>query len=225
MKEIHEILIDCQLFRNINTDEIVHLLSTVNYQVKKYEPGQTIVSNDETCNYLLIVIEGSVKGEMINSSGKTIKIEDIEAPRPIASAFLFGNNNKFPVDVVANTKVSILFLPKESVIKLFQTNKNFLVNFLDLISNRAQFLSKKIKFLSFKTIKGKIANFILSQAGERFNTITVKKSQQELSEMFGVTRPSLSRTLGEMEKEGLIKMDKKDITIVNRQGLMKLMDE
>ena len=32
----------------------------------------------------------------------------------------------------------------------------------------------------------------------------IDRTQQELSEFFGVTRPSLARALGEMEKEGLI---------------------
>jgi len=41
-----------------------------------------------------------------------------------------------------------------------------LVNFLDMISNRSQFLSEKIKFLNFKTIKGKLVNFIMLKAGK-----------------------------------------------------------
>ena len=88
----------------------------------------------------------------IDFSGKTIKVEDIEAPYPIAPAFLFGKNNKFPVNITANNDVELLLLPKDTVINILQTNVIFLNNFLNSISSRAQFLENKIKFLSFKTI-------------------------------------------------------------------------
>ena len=53
------------------------------------------MAGDPVAN-LLIVLSGSVRGEMIDYSGKTVKIEDIEAPKPLAAAFLFGKENRFP---------------------------------------------------------------------------------------------------------------------------------
>ena len=63
------------------------------------------------------------------------------------------------------------------------------------------FLSQKLHFLSFKTIKGKVAHFFLTQAGEKFHSIELKNTQQQLADLFGVTRPSLARVFGEMQKE------------------------
>ena len=150
---------------------------------------------------------------------KKIKIEDIKAPGPIASAFIFGQRNKFPVDVIANEITTILVLPKESLIKIFKQDDRVLKNFLNVISNRTQFLSSKIKFLSFKTIKGKIAHYILEMAGENQQHIVLPKTQAALAEFFGVTRPSLSRALLEMQGEGIILVDRKTIVIKNKEKL------
>jgi CRP-like cAMP-binding protein len=160
---------------------------------------------------------------MLDFSGKTIKIEDIEAPRAIASAFLFGTKNEFPVDVIANEYSELLFLPKSSVILMFRQNQQFLGNYLDSISNRAQFLSNRIYFLSFKTIKGKLAQYILSLSKHGNPNIQFLKTQREIAEFFGVTRPALARVIGDLEREKVIQVDRRKITILDRQKLIRLL--
>src|SRR5690606_1988994 len=155
-----------------------------------------------------------VKGEMIDYSGKTIKIEDIEAPRPLASAFLFGKENRFPVTVSANSDVQLMAIPVPEFLKLLQRNTQILINYLNNISSRSQFLSQKLHFLSFKTIRGKIAHFLLQQAGENLHSFELKTTQQQLSELFGVTRPSLARVMSEMQREKLFVVDRKTVTLL-----------
>ena len=217
-----DILSKSSAFAGITADEIKSIFNSINYQIKNFTAGQIIALSEERCENLLILISGSVKGEMIDFSGKTIKIENIEAPRTVASAFLFGRNNKYPVNIVANSNVKMLLLPKDSVIKLLQSNVVILNNYLNAISNRAQFLSDKIRFLSFKTIKGKIAHYILELA-KSDKTIIMPETQQDLADFFGVTRPSLARIVSEMEKEGLIDAKGKKIKILDRNGLIKLL--
>jgi CRP-like cAMP-binding protein len=108
--------------------------------------------------------------------------------------------------------------------KLMQENLRILQNYLNNVSQRAQFLSEKIKFLSFKTIKGKIAQYILKlNAGRTNDTVEMPLTQQALAEMFGVTRPALARALGEMASEGILEVDRRIIRILDRRKLMDLM--
>ena len=83
-----------------------------------------------------------------------------------------------------------------------------------MISNRSQFLSEKIKFLNFKTIKGKLAHFILQKAENEKTTIILDMTQNDLADFFGVARPSVSRALGELEQEGFIEAAGKNIRIL-----------
>jgi CRP-like cAMP-binding protein len=219
-----EILFQSPIFRGIPPDELQKLFSQIHFQVKTYRKNDLIVSGGEICDRLLIIQYGSVKAEMNDYSGKTIKIEDLTAPQPLATAFLFGNQNRFPVTVSATSDVEIISIPKSEFVKLLQLNYLILNNYLNTISTRAQFLSQKLKFLSFKTIKQKIAHFLLEKAGDRLQTIEIQQSQGQLAEMFGVTRPSLARTLGEMCQEGLIETDRRSIKILDKvrmNGLLK----
>jgi DNA-binding Lrp family transcriptional regulator len=52
---------------------------------------------------------------------------------------------------------------------------------------------------------------------------TMPRSQNDLSELFGVARPSLSRAIRELDKDGLIKAEGKQIEIVDKDGLSGLL--
>jgi CRP-like cAMP-binding protein len=91
-----------------------------------------------------------------------------------------------------------------------------------MISGRSQFLSEKIKFLNFRTIKGKLAQYILQRDESASNRVRLDRTQNDLADFFGVARPSIARAIGEMEKDGLITAEGKNIVITNRQGLTGL---
>ncbi len=219
----YQLIAQCPVFRGISEKETELLLEKIHYHVKSFGKDEMVVFAGEQVTSLYIIMSGSVKGEMIDYSGKTIKIEDIEAPKPLATAFLFGKENKFPVTVTANNEVQILAIPVPEFLKLLQINQQILKNYLNIISTRAQFLSQKLHFLSFKTIKEKMAHFLLQQAGERLHSIEIKNTQQQLADLFGVTRPSLARVFSEMQKERLIKIEKKTITLLDKAKLNQLL--
>ena len=115
----------------------------------------------------------------------------------------------------------ILTLSKASFLILLQTNQKVLTNYLNSISDRAQFLSNKIKFLSFQTIKGKIAHYLLQLMHKTGKTeFILPKSHQELAEMFGVTRPSLSRAFRELNTEKILFSVGKKIKILDKNRIL-----
>lgn len=217
-------LTNCTVFKGLTPEKLERLFANLNYQIKSYSKEQVIASRQEACNNLLILIAGNVRGEMLDYSGKVLKVEDIYAPSPIASAFLFGQQNLFPVDVIANTEVQALSILRASVLQLFQQSEQVLHNYLNAISNRAQFLSQRIWFLSFKTIKGKLAQYILNLAKPDKHQIVMPLTQKELAEFFGVTRPSLARALGELERNKIIEVNRKEIIIKNRNQLINIIE-
>lgn len=219
-----QFLTQCPIFRGINENDVEDLLKKIHFQIKSYGKDEIVVVAGEPVLNLHIINQGSVRGEMIDYSGKTIKIEDIEAPKPLAAAFLFGRENKFPVTVTANNETKIITMPVSEFLKMLQLNTPILKNYLNSISSRAQFLSQKLHFLSFKTIRGKVAHFLLQQAGDKFHSIELKNTQQQLADLFGVTRPSLARVFGEMQKEELIKIENKTVTLLDKKALNELIN-
>ncbi|RPH32099.1 MAG: Crp/Fnr family transcriptional regulator [Bacteroidales bacterium] len=220
---MYNIISNSPFFRGLTPQEVEAILGKISHSIKSFSKGQTIAQRKEEVKNLCIVVVGSVKGEMVDFSGKILKIEEMFAPQPIAHAFLFGERNQFPVDVIALEDCKILFIPKPEVIRMLQQSDVILRNYLNAISNRAQFLSNKLWFLSFKTIKEKVSHYLLSLLqGDSNKTITLSKSHQELAEFFGVTRPSLARVFAEMQDEGIITVNRREITIINRNRLLEM---
>ncbi len=213
------------IFKGINPGEVVHILNLVHHQIKTYDPETIIAYSGDECINLYILIEGSVRGEVVDFKGKVIKIEDINAPDTFAEAFLFADENNLLVNIVTNIKTKILIIYKDDLLQLFKSNKKILENYLNITSNRFVLVTKKLKFLSLKTIKGKLANYILGL--ERKNKgkqhFLIDKTQEQLAEYFGVTRPSLARALGEMKDEGLIEIKRKEIKIIDRNSLVRML--
>jgi CRP-like cAMP-binding protein len=218
----YSVLISSPLFKGLGINDIEILLGKVSHKIRKFKAGTLVSQSGESVNSLMIVVSGIVKGEMVDYAGRVIKIEDIPAPGALASAFLFGNNNRFPVNVISSADTEILIIDKSDFLKLLMNNDRILVNFLNMISNRSQFLSEKIKFLNFKTIKGKLAQYILQKAGNDKNIIYLDVTQNDLADFFGVARPSVARAMGELEEEGLIEAKGKSIRVINKSGLKDL---
>jgi CRP-like cAMP-binding protein len=218
----YSLLSDAPLFRGLTAGKIEAILSEIPVRIKKFSIGSLISQSGDQINSLIIVISGIVKGEMVDYSGRVIKIEDIAAPGALAAAFIFGNRNRFPVNVVAMSEGELLIIEKEHFLEIMIRNNVILINFLDMISNRSQFLSEKIKFLNFKTIKGKLAHFIIQKAGKEKSVVILDMTQAELADFFGVARPSVGRALGELEEEGYIEAKGKSVKIINKEGLADL---
>ncbi|MEJ1730100.1 helix-turn-helix domain-containing protein, partial [Escherichia coli] len=80
-----------------------------------------------------------------------------------------------------------------------------LENTLRSISDRNHFLSERYRMLRFGTIKSKLKAYFLEQMqGKGNGTCTIPHTQQELADMFGVTRPALSRAIRQLEDSGII---------------------
>ena len=114
---------------------------------------------------------------------------------------------RFPVDVIALEECEIILIPKSAVMRLLATNEHFLQSYMAFNANRTQFLSERLQLLSIKTIKGKLAYYILKRIqGDHYKQ---DRNQTELSEYFGVARPSLARSFSEMIEEGAISREGK----------------
>jgi CRP/FNR family transcriptional regulator, dissimilatory nitrate respiration regulator len=214
----------CPLFRGLGIVEINKVLNEVQKKIRKVRAGKVAAVAGETVYALIIIASGKAKGEMVDYSGHVIKIEDIPSPGLLAPAFIFGSRNNFPVNVVAVSDSELLIIDKPDFMKLLRKNEIILANFLNLISDRSQFLSEKIKFLSFKTIRGKLAQLILQKAGDSRKAIDLDMTQNELADFFGVARPSVARALGEMEEDGALNVKAGQITILNRKKLVDYMN-
>ena len=182
----------CPICGKLSEEEQTALFSSLDYSTRSFKKGDWVARQGDALSSLYLLSKGRVKTEMITESGTILEVETLSAPTPLASAFLFAENNRFPVDVIALEECEIILIPKSAVMRLLATNEHFLQSYMAFNANRTQFLSERLQLLSIKTIKGK-----------------QDRNQTELSEYFGVARPSLARSFSEMIEEGAISREGK----------------
>jgi len=213
----------CPVCMSIPVNKREQFLNEITFKVKYFKKGELIAHQGDVVSGLYILLTGNAKTEMISDSGTILNIDIINAPNALAPAFLFAVNNRFPVSVVATEDSEIIIISKDSIMKQLTCNEEFLQGFMAFNSNRIHFLSERLKLLSTKTIKGKLAQYILVRADNMH--FTLDRKQTELAEYFGVTRPSLSRSLSEMIDEGIISLKRKTGTILNPTKLKELITQ
>lgn len=211
-------LVKFKLFKGISEDELENLFGKIKYEIKKFKKNDVVFFRDEKVDGLFIVIMGLLSAEMLKSNGDVQKIENLSNGDIIGSAFIFGEDNNLPVDLIVLEEGMLLHIDKNNLLQAFNTNEKFLINFLNEISDKTQFLSNKVwKSFNNKTIKEKVLDYILENT--QSNKVIFKHSIKELAELFGVSRPSLSRVISELVEDEILKRDGKNKFILNKEKI------
>lgn len=211
------------LFSNIDKTEVEVFLEKNVYNIKEYTKNDVFALAGDKVNYLMLVIDGSLIARMVSESGKYIQIDKIDAGRIVAPAMLFASHNVFPVNVIPEENTSVFFMHRDCFLSAMHRNEKLLHNFIQIVSDINRFLSTKIHSLSLKSIRGKLAEYILQESDKigGKNAIRLTLSKQELADKFAVTRQALSRSLSELEDAGMIIVKGREITIINKGCLSK----
>jgi len=217
----YSVITKIPLFHSIEEKELARIFSELNISEVCFGKNTLLANQNEPCNRLIVLLSGSIKAEMIDPSGRMIRIEDVYAPNPVAILFLFGQNNRFPVQVTTREEVTALVISKQSVLKMLSLNQTLLKNYLDISAEFASLLSQKLHFMSFRTIRQKLAMYVLKLSEEaQSDIVKLDKTKSALAEYFGISRPSLERELTAMQHVGLIIAEKKKIEIKDRKELI-----
>ncbi|MDP4277202.1 MAG: Crp/Fnr family transcriptional regulator [Bacteroidota bacterium] len=215
-------LFQCPLFRGLTPAETETLLDG-QYSVKTYAPGEIIALQASRYESLFIVSEGLVRGEMTDTLGRNAVIEEIPAPRAVAPAFLYATENRLPVTITAIDKTEMTIIHRQHFTLMMQKEARLLINYLQSMADRSCFLSEKLHMQRFGSIKSKLARYLLELSQkQQADSFVMPHTQQELADMFGVTRPALARCIGQLEKDELIEAKGKTVNILARQRLMGL---
>lgn len=209
-----------EFFSEIDGNRIRELISNIRYSIKLYKKGEVIANEEDECNSLGLVLEGIIEIERIYPSGKQIVLKRLSKGNVFGEALIFSRESNYPSTVIAFTECSILYIKKEDILKLCTMEEKILGNFISALSNKILMLNSKIKSISFKSVKHKVINFILEEIKEQNTSIiTLNESKEEIAEVIGIPRPSLSRELMNLRNMNYIEFDRNTIKILNIEGL------
>ncbi len=213
---MYEILTNSPFFNGLTAKEIKELLQTVNYKIVEYPAKEIYTLAGMPCKYADFILKGELISRMTGLSGKQVQIDRLKACVLIAPAFIFAKNNAMPVSVKTAQHTTIMRMMPSELKHLIDTNERIRMNFIQLLSSIDVFLTQKLRMLSLFTVREKVAYFLMKAAKEQQSrTIKLSNSRQEIADTFGIQKFSLLRCLSEFEDNGAIKIDGKQITILN----------
>lgn len=210
----------CALFEELGERELRSVYDENRGRIASYDAGALLHLRGAPYEELYIILTGTLRAEIQDAEGHNMTVETLPASEAVATAMLFSEPQVLPVSLYAASPSVILSLPRAALLALCRRHESVLLALFRDMGNRAQFLAQKLRFAVFTTIRQKIATYLLEQyrsQGQKGVALTMSK--QSLAEVFGVTRPSLSRAFAELADEGVLNLDGKIVEILDEAGL------
>lgn len=202
---------DVPFFTGVNQS----VLKQISIVSKKYTKGITVHAQGDPCKSMDIVLSGSLVAYALSQNGSENVIFEFLKNSIIGANLLFGNANHYPMNIYCTEDSELLHINKSDVELLLQ-DYQFTINFVKSISLNSQGMNKKITIYTQKSLRENLLDYFSALAAEQNSkAITLSVSKKQLADYFGVQRPSLFRELKQMKDEGLIKIDNRQIEILD----------
>jgi CRP-like cAMP-binding protein len=214
------------------------MLDCVGRDIRRYEKAATVVRAGDRFDGMGIVIAGAVAVQKLKPSGDLITMGVFGPSQVFGENIVFSDRREWIVSVTAVEPSMILFLAADKILGVCAQNcdghRQLLANLLRALSNRALILSRQIDYLSCRTLRGRVAMFILEHferakraQGEKAAAMMLElpASRQAMAEYLNVPRPSLSRELAQMKADGLIDYHLNTVRILDLPRLRAAVEE
>lgn len=212
------------LFREIESITVKEILKEIDYSIKSYEKNNIIAFEGDNCTSLGIILEGEVEVQKAFPSGKIVTINHFSPGNVFGEAILFSNSHLYPATIVSSKNSQIMYIRKESILEIMTMDRRAIDNFMGLLSNRILMLNDRITNLSLDTLRKKISNIILSESRRQNSLkIVLPYNRKRMAKLLNIPRPSLSRELINMEKDGLISFNKNNVKIIDLEKLEEIL--
>ena len=221
---MYENLLCLPYFQGMSKDDITAILDKVALDFIKYEDGECVCHRGDKCDKFFILIQGTLQC-IGDAPDKSYRLkEDITAPYAIEPYSMFGYTTDYNREYIAKGSCTILAIEKRFLFSEFTKHNIFTINFLNLISHKAQRQERTIWEKTPATISGRIAQFIALrcelQQGEKRLSIKMERLASILCE----TRLNISKSLNELQEAGLVELHRKEIVIPSLNKLMEVIE-
>jgi CRP-like cAMP-binding protein len=209
------------LFRNIDESELNKILNLSSCIEEVYEKDSLVVQEGDQCDTIGFVLEGTLTIQQYGRSGDALTINMFRHGDCFGAPLLFTKQAKYPFTLLTMTKSKVLFIPFEEMRNMLENSKTFNFNYLTFLSTHIFVLKNKIKILAHNDVRSRLMIY-LSREMEHAKSLHFKMRHKktEISEIIKVARPSVSRELSNMEKDGLISIEGNQVTILAEEEFL-----
>ncbi len=208
------ILESCFLFCDTPREELFTLFDKEGFSLFEFSKGEVIFGKEK--NRLGILLSGRASALCDECSRSRLKV--------FSAGELFGAAGVFlETDVPSISRIEalsacrVLFISRSAVEKMLFENPERAVAYIRFLSGRVEFLNQRIKTFTSREALGRVAEYFLKSSDSHGICLGVNFSA--LAKTLDISRASLYRARNELIASRAISVDKKAVTVLDRNAL------
>jgi CRP/FNR family transcriptional regulator len=221
MKKNLDVIATVPLFNGLPPDQLEAIKNiAIEKQINK---GEMVVSEGDEGRGFFIIAEGRIKVFKVSTEGKEQILHIFEPGQPFGEVPVFAGQ-RFPANAQAIDKARLWFFPRAAIVDLITANPSLALNMLSEMSRKLRLFAVQIENLSLKEMPARLASYLIHLADEQgqAETVTLKTSKGQLASILGTIPETLSRIFAKLSATNLIRVEGKNITLLDREGLEDL---
>lgn len=205
------------LFKGITSYECFRMRSCFEMREESFLAGETVMRYGDGKSEIGIVLEGSVFATRYTIDGERMFIEYIEAGDLFGESLAFAGMED-DISIVCHENAKVIFIDKKHIVKRCENacrfHTDFVQNFIEALSERTVKLSERVEILSNRSTREKLlCYFNLLAAAKRKKEFEIPFSVSGLADFLCVNRSAMTRELKKLVDEGVIKQDRRFVSI------------
>jgi CRP/FNR family transcriptional regulator len=184
---------------------------------RTYAPDETIILEGAPCRAAYFVAEGHVRILRTSPEGREQVLSQLGPGRSFNTVPPFRPHGSNHATAQAVDRVAVYAIPSEDFRQLVITSPDLALALLQDFTDRLDHLTDLVEDLSLRTVRGRLARFLLKQA--EADAVTRRWTQAEIAARLGTVREMIGRTLRSFADADLIRMDRHRIELLDREGL------
>jgi CRP/FNR family transcriptional regulator, cyclic AMP receptor protein len=212
----------CDLFEKLTPEQSERVERRAS--MRRFSKGALIYAPGDPCRNVMLVARGRVKIKGITPDGKEFILAFIEEGELFGELALLDEAPRGDF-AEADDATELLAIPREVLFQLVEDRPDIAFQITKLVGLRRKRIESRLRNILFRNNRQRVAGVLLElleSHGERDDNgwlIRLRLSHQEIASLIGATRETVTIILGELQLDGLIRVRRRAITVVDREGL------
>lgn len=211
------------LFSLLSDDELAEISGKIT--VRRFKKNDMILHEEDTSEFMYIILSGKVKVLQMTEEGRETILAFHEAGDFFGEMSLIdGKTVPAAVAAIENSEVAII--SKNDFYSLLFVQNKVLVQLLRIFCARIRGAYERIQILSFNNAAQRVKTLLImlsemnGQETEKGTRLNLKLTHQNIADMTGITRETVTRILNKAQKDGDIFFEGKTI-FLNKEYIKK----
>lgn len=219
---------NCNLFSQLSASDVAELESQS--RMRKLKKGEPVYLPNEQADGVLLVAQGRVKICHATPDGKQSILGFIDSGEIFGELALLGGERRDEY-VEATEKTTLVLLPKQALESAIRKYPDIVLGVSKLIGTRRQRIEKRLRNLLFRSNRERVIHLLLElcekygELSEEGISLNIRLSHQEMACIIGSTRETVTVVLGQLQKENLLKISRRRVTITDLDRLASEVNE